>query len=231
MLSRRHGYFPRRVAGTLATRTHGAMQLARMATVERTIRPMAPDAGEALDLLGAPMVVKSDPATMGLVLVDHAMRSGRIRPAASARGGGRGLPNPQFTGGRRAGSKSVEALPGAVMGRGGETRLQDRYLMPKARREALVEGMHPNLAMVSDLDGLEPVVSAFEWVVLHGDRIGVASAPRPVPESWAAGEAAEGDDEVDGEAPATLVVNQRPVMARPGRGRGLRLKEGEVADG
>lgn len=192
----------------------------------RSFRLMARGASEVPDVLGAPMVVKSDPVTMGLLVVDQAVRPGRLRPAASARGGGHGLPHPHFAGARMAGSDSVEGDLGVGMDRAGETRQRDRYVMPKARREAPVEKKDRNLAMGSDLDGLETGGAAFGRAPLHGDRTGVTSAPRPAVESWAAVDTGR-DGGVEGEAPATLVVNQGPVETR----RGLRPREGDVADG
>ena len=43
---------------------------------DRQIRLVAAGEGEVLDVLGAPMVVKADPATMGLLLVEHAVPPG-----------------------------------------------------------------------------------------------------------------------------------------------------------
>jgi len=47
---------------------------------ERAIRLVAAGAGEVLDVLGAPMVVKADPATMGLLLVEHEVPPGYAVP-------------------------------------------------------------------------------------------------------------------------------------------------------
>lgn len=48
--------------------------------LERAIRLMEGGAGEVLDVLGAPMVVKADPSTMGLLLVEHAVPPGYFVP-------------------------------------------------------------------------------------------------------------------------------------------------------
>jgi hypothetical protein len=98
---------------------------------------------------------------------------------------------------------------------------RDRYGGLKARLERLTERMHPALADGCDLEGLEAVADALERVALHGDRIEVTSAQRVAAER----RAAEAAVAVEASPAPQLVVKQRPPVARPGRGRGFRLRE------
>jgi hypothetical protein len=140
-----------------------------------------------------------------------------------------------------------------------QLRLEDRYLGLKARLERVVERMHPVMGHAADLDGLEAIADALDRVALHGDRIEVTSAQRvaadrrraEVEQDVAALSGRERHEPLPVEAVmveegaglppaeagslertpgAVLVVKQRPPVARPGRGRGFRLKGEGAAD-